>query len=112
MKLSLIMATLAAVGALPIEAARANVCINIHDIVSSAPNRDATSIIFKMRDGRVWRNDLQGSCPDLKFNGFAWSLRGTEQVCDSQQSITVIQSGEVCLLGKFTAIGTSGASNH
>ena len=49
--------------------AAGNMCISTRDIVSSTPNDDGSAISFKMRDGSVWRNDLQGRCPDLKFDG-------------------------------------------
>jgi len=55
-----------------------------------------------MRDGTQWRNTLQGACPDLIFNGFVWTLRNPgEQVCEREQSLRVLQSGQVCMLGKF-----------
>jgi hypothetical protein len=78
----------------------ANVCLNNRDIVSS-DSKDGKTMVFKMRDGRTYVNHLQGSCPDLKFNGYVWVLHGDNQVCERQQSLRVIQSGQVCVLGKF-----------
>ena len=61
-------------------------------------------MVFRMRDGTTMVNHLQGACPDLKFNGYVWVLRsGDTQVCENQQSLRVLQSGQVCLLGKFDA---------
>jgi hypothetical protein len=78
-----------------------NVCINNRDIVSS-DSKDGKTMVFKMRDGRTFVNHLQGACPDLKFNGFVWVFRsGDNQVCERQQSLRVLQSGQVCVLGKF-----------
>jgi hypothetical protein len=97
---------------LNIQAAEAGVCISAHDIVSSEPNKNGTSILFKMRDGTAWQNDLRGPCPDLKFNGFSWNLRVNDRVCDRQESIRVIHSGEVCLLGAFKQVTTGPGSPH
>lgn len=85
-------------------ASAAPACIQTQEILSSTPDRAGASITFKMRNGKVWRNDLQGPCPDLRFYGFAWVLHGTNEVCDDQQAIRVISSGEICVLGKFTDI--------
>jgi hypothetical protein len=77
------------------------VCLNLRDIRSSDPSPDGGSITFKMNDGKTWRNDLQGRCPDLRFNGFAWTLH-QDSVCENENSFRVLRSGEVCKLGKFT----------
>ena len=78
-----------------------NVCIDSRDIVSSN-SKDGKTMVFKMRDGRTFVNHLQGACPDLKFNGYIWVLRsGDTKVCERQQTLQVIQSGQVCALGKF-----------
>ena len=83
--------------------AAGNMCISTRDIVSSTPNDDGSAISFKMRDGSVWRNDLQGRCPDLKFDGYAWTIRNpSDRVCEHEQSLRVLRSGQVCVLGKFT----------
>lgn len=79
----------------------ANKCIDTRDIVSSK-STDGKTIVFKMRDGTTLVNHLQGNCPDLKFFGFSWDLRsGDTQVCENSQPIHVIQSMEICTLGKF-----------
>jgi hypothetical protein len=54
-----------------------------------------------MRDGRTLVNHLQGVCSDLRFNGFTWVLRGNNDICENMQSLKVIQSGQICILGKF-----------
>ena len=79
----------------------ANICLRTQDIVSTS-SKDGKTLVFKMRDGRTLVNHLQGICPDLKFNGFDWVVRGgTEEVCENMQSLRVLQSGQVCVLGKF-----------
>lgn len=82
-------------------AAASPACLRSRDIESSS-SKDGTTMIFRMRDGRVYLNHLRGSCPGLKFNGFAWVLRGgDDEVCENQQTLRVLQSGEICSLGKF-----------
>jgi hypothetical protein len=78
-----------------------NICLRTQDIVST-DSKDGKTMTFKMRDGRTLVNHLQGICPDLKFEGFSWVVRGgTEEVCENEQSLRVLRSGEVCVLGKF-----------
>ena len=79
----------------------AHLCIDSRDIVSSK-STDGRTMVFKMKDGTTLVNHLQGYCPDLKFNGFSWVLRsGDTEVCENTQPIRVIQSMEICTLGKF-----------
>lgn len=77
-------------------------CLNNQDVVS-ASSRDGKTMIFKMRNGQTYINHLRGACPGLRFNGFIWELRGINQICENQQSLRVLRSGEVCMLGKFDA---------
>jgi hypothetical protein len=102
---TLSMATLtAAVLAVSLQPAfAAGVCLRVRDIKNSDAAKDGTSITFTMNDGKVYRNDLGGRCADLQFNGFAWVVR-SDEVCDNESGIRVLQSGEVCKLGKFTQI--------
>ena len=78
----------------------ANICLQTRDIVST-DSKDGKTLVFKMRDGRTLVNHLNGICPDLKFNGFSWVVRGTEEICENQQSLRVLRSGQICVLGKF-----------
>lgn len=89
--------TLAVVMAAP---ASAKICLSVHDIVNTRSD-DGKTLLFKMRNGQTLVNHLQGSCPDLRFNGFVWTIRNPETVCENEQSLRVLRSGEVCVLGKF-----------
>lgn len=80
------------------------VCLHTHNINSSEPSKDERSITFVMKNGERWRNDLQGRCSGLKYDGFSWVLRGGDEVCDNSQSLTVNTTGNVCMLGKFTPL--------
>ena len=71
------------------------------DNIQSRSSPDGKVIDFHMRDGSVWRNTLQRSCPGLKFDGFSWTLHGVHDVCENEQIIHVLHSGEICSLGKF-----------
>jgi hypothetical protein len=79
----------------------ANTCLPTRDIVST-DSKDGKTLVFKMRDGRTLVNHLRGICPDLKFDGFSWVIRGgLDEVCENEQTLRVLRSGEVCVLGKF-----------
>lgn len=93
--------SLPALGAAPAMAAP-DVCISTRDIQDQTVENRGRAIVFKMRNGTQWRNTLRGACPDLIFNGFVWTVRNPgEQVCENEQSLRVLQSGQVCMLGKF-----------
>jgi len=83
--------------------AAAAMCVQSRDILSTN-SKDGKLMTFKMRDGRVLVNHLQGTCSDLKFEGFVWVLRGTDDICENQQSLKVLRSGQVCVLGKFDVV--------
>jgi hypothetical protein len=91
---------LAAAAAALITPAQA-LCVSERDIVNTTPSNDGKLLTLKMRDGRVLVNHLQGICSDLRFNGFVWVLHGSNDVCENQQTIRVLQSGQTCLLGRF-----------
>jgi hypothetical protein len=81
----------------------ANMCIHQREIVSTHSD-DGRNLTFRMVDGRILVNHLQGICSDLRFEGFVWSVPGTEDICENQQSLQVINSGQVCVLGKFDLV--------
>ena len=66
---------------------------------------DAKTIDFRMRDGTVYRNLLRTSCPGLRFDGFSYVVHADE-ICDNLQSIRVLRSHSVCLLGAFTKLAS------
>ena len=91
-------------------ASAANMCIDMRDIASSK-STDGKTMVFKMKDGRTLVNHLQGSCPDLKFYGFAWrSHSGDTKVCENEESFNVLESMQVCVLGKFDAADRQAAN--
>ena len=81
----------------------AAMCVQSRDILSTN-SKDGKLMTFRMRDGRILVNHLQGVCSDLRFEGFVWTIHGTEEVCENQQSLKVLRSGQTCLLGKFDIV--------
>ena len=66
---------------------------------------DRRTILFKMKDGSVWRNTQITPCPDLvafSAGGFV-SVVHAEFICSNRHRI-VTQSGNVCRLGAFTRV--------
>jgi len=81
------------------------VCISTREITGQTIEGNGKAIVFRMRDGTYMRNTLQGVCPDLKFDGFVWTIRNPDQtVCEKMQSLRVLNSGEICTLGKFDKV--------
>lgn len=83
--------------------ASAKMCVQSRDI-QGTNSKDGKLLTFRMRDGRVLVNHLQGVCSDLRYEGFAWVLHGTEEICENEQSLKVLRSGQICVLGKFDVV--------
>lgn len=80
--------------------AQADRCINPTRIQKQAILTDR-EIRFEMDNGDVWINTLKRACSGLKFEGgFSWDVRGV-QVCSNEQIITVLNTGNTCMLGQF-----------
>jgi hypothetical protein len=102
-----VLAAMVVMAAAPAQAA-GKICLSTRDMRDTTPQDDGKAIVFTMKDGSTWRNELHGRCPDLKFNGFVWTVRNPNAtVCENENALTVIRSGEVCTLGKFTQIKPS-----
>jgi hypothetical protein len=91
----------------PLPALAAPVCLDLYKVLNVTPSQDGNALLFRMRDGQNWRNDLTGGCTDLQSNGFSWVLPGLNEICDNQQMIHVLRTGNVCRLGKFTPLAPS-----
>jgi hypothetical protein len=81
-------------------ASAAPICLQPRDMVSTT-SPDGKILVVTMRDGTVWHNQLLGTCPGLKFEGYSWVIHDPTGVCENSQSLKVLRTGEVCLLGKF-----------
>jgi len=63
---------------------------------------DDNTILFHMRDHKVWKNTLPFSCPGLKIEGgFEYETR-IDEICSNLQTIRVLRERSVCMLGAFT----------
>ncbi len=100
--MKVIIATIA-LAATVSSASAAPKCVQARDILSTHSD-DGKLMTFKMRDGTTLVNHLQGTCSDLRFEGFAWNVPGTGEVCENQQSLNVLRSGQTCVLGKFDLV--------
>lgn len=81
-----------------------NVCLNVTEIQTTQAT-DMRTIVYRMRNGDVWRNDLAFPCPDLvnfSAGGYSQTLH-TDWVCANKHTITT-QTGSVCRLGRFTRV--------
>ncbi len=81
-----------------------NVCLNVTEILTTQPT-DMRTIVYRMRNGDVWRNDLAFACPDLvnfSSGGYTQKLH-TDWLCANKHTITT-QTGSVCRLGRFTRV--------
>jgi len=65
---------------------------------TSTPNTH--TILFHMKNGKIWKNTLPAPCSGLAFRGFAYVTRNG-QICSNMQSIMVLTTHQVCMLGAF-----------
>jgi hypothetical protein len=87
------------------EPAPKHFCLNA-SLIAGTGVIDENTIVFRMNDGKVWKNTLHTSCPNLKFaRGFSQVIRSGE-ICANQQFITVLGTGNTCQLGDFSPVET------
>jgi len=72
-------------------------------LVDHTDVKDASTIMFTMKDGEVWKNSLNTPCTTLPHNGYIYSPTVPDSICGNLQRIKVIQTGEVCQLGGFSS---------
>ena len=80
----------------------ANVCLNSRDVDHTQVLNDK-AILFHLRDGAIWRNDLRTACPMLSVSPYSEKLT-TDLICANQQFIHVALTGDDCALGTFTQV--------
>jgi len=85
--------------------APSRVCLNLRDIERTETPDDRT-ILFHMRDGKIWRNTLRQNCPMLRTSPWAQVIQGGDMVCSNQQFIHVLQTGNTCTLGDFAPLAS------
>lgn len=62
---------------------------------------DRNTVLFYMKDGKIWRNDLKSPCMGLQLHGFSFTS-ASDEICSNAVGIRVIRTGEVCTLGRFS----------
>ena len=72
------------------------------NLIDRTEVKDSQTLLFHMRDGKIWRNKLVAACPDLKFHGYVMNLGGQNEVCSNMQTIRILTTQESCMLGEFT----------
>ena len=82
----------------PASTAGGSTCIRT-DWIDHTKSPDDRTILFYMKDHKVWMSHLSTVCPELRFNGFIYSPTPPEQICGNLQTIRVIRSGSVCMMG-------------
>jgi hypothetical protein len=103
------MTKIALLACLPFLAAAAplqnSTCIRDPDIAQTQRPDDNT-ILFLMRDHKVWKNTLPTRCFGLQHepDGFTYQPTdpGTEELCSGQVTIRLNTFKTTCLLGNFT----------
>lgn len=74
-------------------------------LIDSTKAVDAKAIDFRMRDGRLSERVAQ-PMSGLNFGGFTY-VTDTDEICGDLQSIRVLKSHQVCMLGVFTKLPPS-----
>jgi hypothetical protein len=103
----ILASTLALSSAAPVQAQSTpadKVCLNTTEILGTQAV-DRRTILYRMRDGKVWRNTLAADCPTLVGfgNGAFTQVAHTDFICANSQHIKT-QGGNVCRLGSFTRV--------
>ncbi len=71
-------------------------------LVDRTEVKDASTILYTMKDGTAWQNSLKSPCTTLPHNGYIYEPTVPDNICGDMQRIKVIQTGETCQLGAFT----------
>ena len=88
-------------GGMPASAAAGLTCLQ-SELIDHTHVVNPSTVLFYMKDGKIWQNDLPQPCGGLAFNGFV--VRGHQMEICGGQGITVIKTHQACVLGKkFTA---------
>jgi hypothetical protein len=83
--------------------AAAPICLPTYLIDHTHPVDDST-LLFTMRDGKVWKNTLLDPCVGLKIEqGFTYEV-ANDKICSNLQTIRVLRFGSICRLGDFTPV--------
>ncbi len=84
-------------------AAPNNICIRSYQIDHTKAPNDRT-LIFYMKNGAAYQSSLAGNCPQLSIYRFSYMPAPLDQICGNLQTIRVIRTGSVCMLGPLVPI--------
>jgi hypothetical protein len=84
-----------------VAAAQNSICLKSYMIDHTSVPDDRT-ILFYMRDGKVWQNNLPLSCPGLSYQSGFEFVASFDEVCSNAQAIKVLWQNSQCELGAFT----------
>ena len=85
----------------PQQIAQNSICLKTYMIDHTSIPDDKT-ILFSMKDGKVWQNSLPFACPGLSFQGGFEYATSFDEVCSNAQAIRVLRQNSECMLGAFT----------
>jgi hypothetical protein len=88
-----------------------NVCLKTI-LIDHTKTVDQHTILFYMKDHKVWRNTLASDCQGLLVNGFVYMPTPPDQVCGNFQVIRAIETKSVCTLGAFTPADDATMNSH
>jgi hypothetical protein len=88
------------------ESASKHFCLNA-SLIAGTGVIDENTIIYRMNNGKVWKNTLRTSCPNLKFAGGFSEVIRSDEICANQQFIAVLGTGNTCQLGDFSPVDTA-----
>lgn len=80
------------------------VCLRALDVDHTKTPDDHT-ILFFMKDGKIWSTTLNSDCPELRFNGFDYGVTPPDNICANMQTIRVLKSGAICEIGSLIPAG-------
>jgi hypothetical protein len=100
---ALLLAAGTGTGTMAQPAPKTNVCLKTY-LIDHTKSPDDRTVIFYMKDGSSYQSNLTGNCPELSINGFSYVATPPDDVCGNLQSIRVIRTGSVCLLGPLVQI--------
>ncbi len=81
----------------------ARMCIRTLDIDHTRTPNNRT-ILFYMKDGKVWQTTLTTYCPEITFDGFSYVATPPDDICGNVQLIRSIRSGSICEMGPLVPV--------
>lgn len=99
MKTLILAATALILAAGAAQAGPDQMCLTSYNIDHTKVVNPST-VLFYMKDGKIWQNDLPVPCPGLEFHGFV--MVGHQDEFCGMQGISIVQTHEACSLGHFT----------